>query len=345
MKVVNSGILECGDIILTTSIQKVSSVIRAVTNSDISHAMICLSKGSIVDSTSEGVQARNIEKMLFNDESEIYILRSKTPLTDNQTNNIETYVRSIIGTSYSMREAAASALPLLSKKTTRKQFCSRMVARAYSFSGIELVDNPDYCTPEDIKKSDKLKIIEPASINISDDEVVELSSIEDTTQLMRDATRTLLTAIRRIDKRVEEVNDIDNLIIMRPSLDKKITKALIKSNYIEYSKKDPSRFPWRYDPLSMIQFYHAAEEQNEGELVINYCRRTIEEDNNGNFSHWKTMLEHYSRLSSKYNFEYFRMMTNLYLNLNFNHHMRIQSANALLTITNNKLINPSKNTN
>jgi len=54
-----------GDIILTASRGKVSKAIRLATKGQVSHAMICVQHGSIVDSTDDGVQAHNIQRELY----------------------------------------------------------------------------------------------------------------------------------------------------------------------------------------------------------------------------------------------------------------------------------------
>jgi hypothetical protein len=38
-----------------------------------------------------------------------------------------------------------------------KQFCSRLVARAYASVGVQLVPDKDYCTPEDLRVSPLLE--------------------------------------------------------------------------------------------------------------------------------------------------------------------------------------------
>lgn len=79
---------------LTTSAQKKpSSIIITVTKSDISHAMIYVSHGSVIDSTGDGVQARNIQKMFYDDSCEIYILRPKDSLSEEVISKIVSYAK------------------------------------------------------------------------------------------------------------------------------------------------------------------------------------------------------------------------------------------------------------
>jgi hypothetical protein len=76
--------LQPGDILLTTSLAAESWSIRAGTKSDISHAMLYVSSTSVIDSTGDGVHARNLQKMFYDDKCAIHALRPKDPLTADQ---------------------------------------------------------------------------------------------------------------------------------------------------------------------------------------------------------------------------------------------------------------------
>ena len=76
-EIIHIEALQRGDIVLTTSTEIESRLIKIGTLSDISHAMVCVSHGSVMDSTAEGVQSRNVQKMFYPDACAIYILRLK----------------------------------------------------------------------------------------------------------------------------------------------------------------------------------------------------------------------------------------------------------------------------
>lgn len=54
-----------GDILFTARPGKISKTIRIGTGGLVSHAMICVQHGSFIDSTSSGVQARNLQRELL----------------------------------------------------------------------------------------------------------------------------------------------------------------------------------------------------------------------------------------------------------------------------------------
>ncbi len=330
MKKINIDLLKKGDVVLTTSAQKKpSGIIRTVTKSDISHAMICVSHGSVIDSTGDGVQARNIQKMFYDESCEIYILRPKDSLSEDVINRIVSYARASTGARYSLREAVASVKPQLNKVGGERQFCSRMVARAYAHGGLKLVDNPDYCTPEDIKKSKLLIHIDPPALPVSQEEIAAIQEEGDTTEGMRKVTNILLGKLRELDNKVESVNDINHLVIKNPELDATVSKALEESGYLDFWKVEITRFPWRYDSLMMVQFYHSLDDPK---VLFDYCRETLSQNKNGDFNHWQLNAKAYDELAGHYSYKVFRLFAELYLKLSFYHSQRVKAAEILLKV-------------
>ncbi len=58
-----AGLIQPADIVLTTTPERLSQTIRKVIGSDISHAMICVGNSSVIDSTGDGVHARNLQRL------------------------------------------------------------------------------------------------------------------------------------------------------------------------------------------------------------------------------------------------------------------------------------------
>ncbi|MGV7213445.1 hypothetical protein [Bradyrhizobium sp. UFLA05-112] len=74
----------------------------------VSHAMICVQHGSFIDSTSSGVQARNLQRELFENDEKAFHFRLKNPPDRKVLEQIVDYARSEIGARYSISEAARS---------------------------------------------------------------------------------------------------------------------------------------------------------------------------------------------------------------------------------------------
>lgn len=329
MKVVNTDVLKRGYIILTTSKKPISAGVRKATKSDISHAMICVSRGSVMDSTSEGVHARNIDKMFYEDSCAIYILRTKKPLSEQQIDVVVNYARDAAGMPYSVKEAISSVQPQQRKKGSRKEFCSRMVARAYEAAGIKLVKNSDFCTPEDLKNSELLEHVENSFILLSDEEYGHKKKIKDTTEGMRGVINLLLQKIRKLDPSVQSLADIDELLTKRPELDSSIAKAHKSSGFLDYYRIELERFPWRYNTTLIVQYYHQLDDSS---ALIRYCNDTIQQHECGDFKHWEVNLEIYRFRHEQCAFETYRLLCDLYEMLCFYHQKRIRAASTLISL-------------
>ncbi|MBN8214736.1 MAG: hypothetical protein J0M09_17570 [Xanthomonadales bacterium] len=327
MKRINYDILCVGDIVLTTSPAVKSKVIRGVTKSDISHAMICVSKTSLMDSTGEGVQARNPQKIFYPDDCAIHIRRLKEGLDSEVARSIISYVRQVTGTPYATAEVLRSVASPLSFGSS-KQFCSRLVARAFSSAGISLCDNPDFCTPEDLKESQLLEEIIPAWIEVSNDEVAAIER-SDATVGMRKVTSDLLAAARAIFPKIESLSDITRTAIERPDLDDALADALVDSGYLDYWRTQEHLFPWRYDFNAMISF---AFESKQYDAISDYCRMTLQGEIAGEMDHWKKCLESYEQLCAVHQRRVLDLERGLYRNLVVQHGNRVEAAECWLRL-------------
>lgn len=315
MKVINMETLQVGDIVLTTSNQTTSAIIRALSRSDVSHAMICVSPGSVIDSTFDRVQSRNVQKILYEDDCAIYIMRPKVPLPAPTLKKIIDYARSLIGTPYSLVPGD-------------KQYCSRLVATAYAKGGIQLVNNIDVCSPGSLQKSSLLYQVEPASIQI-DDSYRRVNFQVDTTEIMRIATKKLLDIVSKIDSSVLNLNDIINLAIQRPELDQVISAALSSSGYLSVCMVDPERFPWRYCSDQIFDLYYSFDDKSD---LLWYCNYIISTDADGSYSHYEINLQQSLSLNSRYPRLYFQNLIDLYKTLCDQHNTRVYVARKLLSL-------------
>lgn len=321
--------LKRGDIILTTSVEKESSIIRAFTNSDISHAMLYVSDGSVMDSTGEGVQARNIDKMFYDDSCAIYAYRPVKELSPEQLDKVIAYARSETGAPYSVLEAIISVITPFGRGS-RKQYCSRLIARAYASAGVKLVWRPNYCSPGGLQCSKKLVELHDVVVQVSEEEIAALEAGGDTTIGMREITNKLLDTIKEFAPSVRVLNDIDPLVRDNPSLDDNIAEAYQESGFLDFYKVELQRFPWRYDSTLMVQQYHMMGEHKD--LLMGYCVETLDHELRGGFEHWKHNLVAYKQMQDRFPRKTFELMVNLYFNLCFYHERRIKTAQMLIDV-------------
>jgi hypothetical protein len=325
MKRIDFSNLRKGDILLTTQVHPTSKAIRATTKSDISHAMLYVAEGSVMDSTGEGVHARNLQREIFEDSCAIYVYRAKAAIDAESMDRIVAYVRSETGAPYATWDAMRSPLKP-NRKGNADQFCSRLVARAYASAGFALTDNPDFTTPADLQRSPRLERIEAVVLPVTAQEMVELED-DDSVEGMRKVTNDLLTRVRAISPAIRVLNDIPPFLLSNPSFDAAIAEAHRASGFLDYWKVEVARHPYRYDPVAMVQFYQATS-QKAG--LLEYCRATLKDDAANVFAHWRVNLDACAALLKIKPLETFQLNHDLYLTLCFNHDRRVKTAKILL---------------
>jgi hypothetical protein len=264
--------LEPGDIVLTTGNALSSKAVRLATISEISHAMVYVESYSVIDATRDGVQARNIQRTLFEDDATIVGLRLARGITQDEQAKIVEYVRAAVGSEYSIREAIRAPLKRGSK--TRRQFCSRLAAQAYEAAGIKLADNPDFCTPEALRQSPLLNNLVSVTIDVSEESADAIKGKLDVTELMRKAHDFILKGARQLDRSIQSLNDMHQYLVDHPDNDHLILELYRRSGYLNLWQIEQDRNPWMFDLRMMNSL-------GEPEAMTAYCRSTIREDQSG----------------------------------------------------------------
>ncbi len=316
MKRLRHTALQVGDIILTTSMAAVSKAIRVATRSDISHAMVYVEDRSVIDATGEGVQARNTQRLLFEDECSIHVLRLRAGFVDEQLGVVRTYLRSRIGTQYSTREAIQTALGG-ARRWSKKQFCSRLVAQAFAEAGIMLVNNPNFCSPADIKDSPLLFAVADATIDVSIEEEALWEGLEDTPQLMRNAINVILDGARVKDNAIQTFDDLHHHLAEHPEDDSYFCDLLGKSGYLTLWQAEKGKSPWQYD-LGLMGAAPAGE-------IEDYCWSVLANEDAGP-NRYVVNRGGYVMLARRFGLQFFHRMADLYGILASLHRTRVEVA-------------------
>lgn len=311
-----------GDIVLTASNSKTGKIIRTFSNGDVSHALICVQVGSLIDSTKDGVQSRNPQRELFSDDENIFVFRLKSKIEDAAMRKITDYARSQIGTRYSTQEALRTKVSAL-KPRNRQQFCSRLVARAYAEAGIQLVSDPDYCTPEDIRNSDLLIELQGFTQEVDTEEQLQLDRMAKNSfpQLMQESTNVVLKIARKFDPKIENLHDIDILVRDRPEIDTDIVNAYIDSGYVSLWQTEVNTHPYRYD-LNLMNTIQSTDDLTD---LREYCRATIREFYTGG-TRFATNLVFYQKQQRETPRKTYCIMMSLYTKLVEINQKRVETA-------------------
>ncbi|TCQ17483.1 YiiX/YebB-like N1pC/P60 family cysteine hydrolase [Rhizobium sp. PP-CC-3G-465] len=321
MKRINDSILQPGDIILTTSRAKVSKGIRLATWSDISHAMVCVEGYSVIDATSDGVHARNTQRLFYAANDAVHVLRLRRAFTKQELNAVVMYMRGHIGSQYTTKEAVLTGLGRFIEPS-KKQFCSRLVAQAFRSAGIELVPNADFCSPESLKKSALLVEISEPTEDVTDEDVRRWEDRPDGTQKTRDATNAILNGARTRNPSIQTFDDVDAHLALHPEDDDFFCGLLERSGYLSLWRGEQQKNPWLYD-LALMQ---ASPPDN----MKAYCQSTLA-DEAGLTNRFIVNRGGYVLYAHQYGLRYFQLKLALYELLSSLHLQRIKVATAWLT--------------
>lgn len=320
MKCIKIDSVEPGDILFTA--RPDSKLVRFATQGIVSHAMICVQQGSFIDSTMDGVQARNLQRELFQDDEQVFHFRLKEPVAREILSNVIDYARAEIGARYSLPEAIRSVAGLR-KPRSKRQFCSRLVARVYKRAGIDLVPDADYCSPEDLRRSPLLMEIPAETESVSAEEVDWRVASSNPIQATHQAQNAVLDAARSIDPDVESFNDLYSLLVDRPDADPVVAAALRDSGYLDLWRTEIDLHPWRYVPGLIDEISGASEDLRD------YCIGTVREAYSGNIR-FAVNLVQLRAFYSQYPRESFRLEVELYETLVQNDQRRREVAYAWL---------------
>lgn len=265
-----ADLIQPGDIVLTTTPEPMSKTIRNITGSDISHAMICVGTSSVIDSTGDGVHARNLGRIILEPSCAGHVLRPVKPLSTDQMRSVLSFARAAVGTRYTMTGAAKSVLAGF--VAGRRQFCSRLVAQAYGNADVNLVSDADFCHPGELLKSEALVEVPDVLRKLSVEEEADWREDTDNVQAMRDSTNALLREARKLCPEIESLNDIDAYLVEHSKGDDHLVKALRSSRYLDLWRDELERNSWQYNVALMEGHKSSAERKQR------YCESLLADE-------------------------------------------------------------------
>ncbi|EPM7998649.1 TPA: YiiX/YebB-like N1pC/P60 family cysteine hydrolase [Vibrio vulnificus] len=164
-KVITLGQLQKGDVILSTTNEAVSKVVKLATISNYSHARLYVGGEHIIEAIDpEVVKVKLVDVM----KGDLYTVVYRYPgLSEAQKNKIMTYARKQIGKQYDLSgaigssgagRAAVGVLPTMANLISPESdfYCSELVAFSYKKAGVPLEWFSSQTTPKDLANNSKL---------------------------------------------------------------------------------------------------------------------------------------------------------------------------------------------
>lgn len=302
MNIIDFSKVDIGDIILTTSVNKVpSGVIKKITNSDISHASIAVDSFSVIDSTSIGVMARNTKRLFFEDNLPIWILKPKDPLNDYDKFLLTRYLREVVGVPYSKKQAV-NVITKLPINATEEMFCSRLCALAYEQIDRDIVENIAFCSPQELKDSPFFKILDGREY-VSDEFVERVQSKRDMTEEMILSLMYILREARILDGSILGLNGVIKFLLNNPSYDEKVLRIFKDSKYFDLvdEERHENNFEFNFN-----QFVNSFDADIQG--MVSEAWKIVNVDNSRHRLNLTSSKKHFKDTQLKT----FRELTKLY---------------------------------
>mgnify|MGYP001207047398 CR=1 FL=1 len=307
MYILKPELLVKGDVILCRFDDELSKRVMKSSNSKFSHAMLYWKNSSILESADQGVHSENIQRILFDNQDDVVVLRLKTPESKRKIDSIILNASTFVGTAYSYFEACRTKIKNLEiAQEPNRQFCTRFIAQSFAKSGLEIVANPDYCTPEEVLNSNLFERIEGVLKTPTSKEwkILETASL---TESQRIITNDLLEEARHIaSEDIQTLEQLCQFLIDHPNYDTELLKSLEGSGYLDLGLEAFVKVPWLFNESAFHDFLQTESSKEQT------CRKIVEiaEDSINQFSSlYGTMM----KLHQEYRLQYFFRLATHYL--------------------------------
>lgn len=246
--------LKRGDIILEKDDKQTSKLVRKFSHSTYSHAILYVGGGSCLEAD-DIVISFNIQRKLVENKDYVCVLRLKEEQDPLVIDNIILNARMNVGMEYSMDDAKGIISEKYRPGNTRRQTCTRFVAQAFEKAGIKLVENANFCSPEEILKSDLLVEVKDVLREATDKEI-DYAKSESVLPKQHQIIKDVLEKVRDVtNSDIQEINELKDFVIQHQEYDEAIADILIKSGYLGLWKEEEERMPYHYDLAKFVQYY------------------------------------------------------------------------------------------
>lgn len=246
--------LKKGDIILEKADDQTSEMVRKFSHSTYSHAILYVGGGSCLEAD-DIVISFNIQRKLVENKDYVCVLRLKEEQDPLVIDNIMLNARMNVGMLYSIDDAKGIISEKYRPGNLRRQTCTRFVAQAFEKAGVKLVENANFCTPEELLKSEMLVEVKDVLREATENEE-EYAESESVLPKQHQIIKNVLERVRDITQSdIQELNELKDFVILHQEYDDVIADVLIQSGYLDLWRDEEKRMPYHYDITKFEQYY------------------------------------------------------------------------------------------
>ncbi|RXJ89566.1 hypothetical protein CRU87_08935 [Aliarcobacter trophiarum LMG 25534] len=165
------------------------------------------------------------------------------------------------------------------------QFCSRLVAQAYSYIGYKVVENPDFCKPVELENSNFFEEV-PSMLRRATQEEINFVSTKNLVYENQISTYKWLNNTRDYARlkfgyeKINSQNDVMNFLIEHPEADDIVSRYIEKSGYLENYTLEKNNNPWLFNTNLFIERFKYIDAilyaiNKEFENIQSYTNRII----------------------------------------------------------------------
>lgn len=223
--IIDYRLLKEGDIILINENERLAKMM----GSKFDHVMYFAGGITCIEADGLAVKANQCDRFIFTDPQKCMILRLRDNKKFEKISMITTWIRSRSGMEYSTEEARLVQTARNGKHKQDRTFCTRLVTQAFHLHGINLVENPDYCTPQEIVESKKLIRVSDYLFEVSEDTNMQSSPA---LEYQRDILLMFHQEVSKIFScDIQTEDDIIRALIKQPSFDNILVNCVNKSGF------------------------------------------------------------------------------------------------------------------
>lgn len=260
----DTSVLKKGDILL---INTHNERMHLLMKSQYDHVALYAGDAFIMESDGGGVVLNHIFSYGFKKVDDAIVLRCKSD-SELIREGVVFYARSTMGMEFGSLEARKVPKYEATEKPaeSNRMFCSRLVALSYDKMGVNLVPNPNYCTPASFMDSDKLVRVYDALVPATD-AAKQVFAIHSKVRENAENVEMLVSMYGRMSEIYgADIQAMDQLIktaLQKPEKDDEAVIALYDTDFYKrrfegrglYCLNDRDAFYKKYDSLDRRMWF------------------------------------------------------------------------------------------